>query len=248
MSRFILGAMLALVAAMQLGCSSTPGDPLEKINRPIYWLNDKLDRYAMKPAADAYVKVVPLPIRQGIGNGLSNFTYLNVILNDFLQGNVKQGLSDTGRMAVNSTIGVAGIFDVATEWGMPKHENRLGTTLGKWGVPAGPYLVLPVLGPYTLADTPGIAMAWVTEPLYWLKPGCEVTVPLASVAAVDARSRLETIDRFRRQTALDPYVFTRDAYLQYRNQQISGEMARPRQDIYDEDLDERPATRSAEGE
>jgi phospholipid-binding lipoprotein MlaA len=220
-----------------IGCSSTPGDPLEKFNRAMFKFNNDLDRAVIKPAADAYVKVVPRPVRTGVANGFSNLGYLNVIANDFLQAKWGQGVSDSGRMAVNTTVGVVGIFDVATKWGMPVHENSLGVTLGKWGVPPGPYLVFPVLGPSTVCDSPGIVMVIVTNPVYWIHPEWYVTVPLAALATVDARSRLDSLFRFRSETALDPYVFTRDAYLQYRNAQVRGEKAPPTsQDFYDEDL------------
>jgi phospholipid-binding lipoprotein MlaA len=219
-----------------IGCSSTPGDPLEKLNRAMFRFNSDLDRGIIKPVADAYVKVIPRPIRTGVANGFSNLFYLDVIANDLLQAKWGQGLNDAGRMAVNSTVGVAGIFDVATKWGMPVHANNLGTTLGKWGLPPGPYLVLPFLGPSTVRDAPDFAMLWFTNPVYWIRPGWYVTVPLGALATVDARSRVDFLIRFRSDTALDPYVFTRDAYLQYRNAQIRGEKAPPGQDIYDEDL------------
>src|SRR5437867_471452 len=135
-----------------IGCSSTPGDPLEKFNRAMYGFNEGLDRHAIKPAADAYVKVIPRPVRTGVGNFFSNLAYLNVIVNDLLQAKFRQGLDDSGRVVVNSTVGIAGIFDPATKWGLPVHENSLGTTLGKWGVRPGPYLVIPVLGPSTVRD------------------------------------------------------------------------------------------------
>src|SRR5262245_1302748 len=122
---WIAVACASCLLPLLMGCSSTPGDPLEKINRAMYSFNETLDRYAIKPATDVYVKIVPLPIRTGIGNGFDNLFYGNVIVNDFLQAKWGQGLSDTGRMAVNSTVGVLGIFDVATGWGMPEHENHL---------------------------------------------------------------------------------------------------------------------------
>jgi len=227
-----------LFIAFTLGCSNTPGDPFEKINRPFYNFNEALDRHAVKPAANFYEKIIPLGIRTGLGNGFSNLGYLNVIINDYLQGKWQQGLSDTGRMAVNSTVGIAGFFDVATGWGMPIHENRLGTTLGKWGVPPGPYLVIPVLGPSTVRDAPGFYMASITNPVYWIRPGWEYTVPLSIFYTLDARTRLDFLVRFRNEQALDPYVFTRDAYLQYTNTQIRGPATKPSEDFYNEDLDD----------
>jgi phospholipid-binding lipoprotein MlaA len=219
-----------------IGCSSTPGDPLEKFNRAMYGFNEGLDRHALKPAAHAYVKVIPHPVRTGVGNFFSNLGTVNVIINDLLQAKWRQGLDDTGRLAFNSTIGVAGILDPATKWGLPAHENGLGTTLGKWGVRPGPYLVIPVLGPSTVRDATNIPMAIVTDPIFWFNPEWYVTIPLAALDAVDQRSRIDFLVRFRSETALDPYVFTRDAYLQYREGLIRSEKASPGEDIYDEDL------------
>ena len=229
----------SLLAALLIGCSSTPGDPLEKFNRAFYKFNNGLDRVALKPAADLYVKVIPHPVRTGIGNGFSNLFYGNVILNDFLQAKWGQGVNDTARMAVNTTVGLLGVFDPATKWGLPKHYNHTGTTLGKWGVPPGPYLVIPVLGPSTVRDATDYGTLLVTNPVFWIDPPWYVTVPLGALNAVDARSRIDFLIRFRSETALDPYVFTRDAYLQYRNAQIrEGKPPPPTtQDIYDEDLE-----------
>ena len=152
-------ALLLLAALAGLtGCASTGSkvDPWEKSNRFFYQANDSLDRYALKPLADGYVKVVPQPVRNGIGNGFANLEYGNVILNDFLQARWNQGWSDSGRMLVNSTVGIAGFFDVATPLGLPSHDNDFGITLGKWGAKPGPYLVLPLFGPSSVRDAPGI--------------------------------------------------------------------------------------------
>ena len=137
------GGLFSQYARMRLrqrgGPSGTGGiDPWEKNNRTFYNMNDQMDRVALRPLADLYVRAVPRTIRVGLGHGFDNLGYFNVILNDFLQGNTRQGASDAGRMAANSTIGILGLFDVATRWGMPPHENDFGITLGKWGAaPAG---------------------------------------------------------------------------------------------------------------
>jgi phospholipid-binding lipoprotein MlaA len=217
-----------LILGLVSGCSSAGNsrprphniDPLQKVNRLFYNFNDALDRHLLKPTAGIYEKIIPELIRKGIGNGFDNLGYLNVALNDFLQAKWGQGLSDTGRFAVNTTFGIAGIFDVATRWGLPEHYNSAGVTMGKWGFGPGPYLVLPLLGPYTLRDVPNIGTAMVTNPLFWIQPGCEVTLPLGIFATIDARSRSDFMFRFRSEAALDPYVFTRDAYIQYREAQI----------------------------
>lgn len=227
------GWMLILMAG---GCASSGGniDPWEKTNREFYKFDDNLDRTLIEPASNFYVKVVPEPVRIGLGNGLNNLGYLNVILNDFLQGKWQQGLGDAARMAVNSTVGIAGIFDPATGWGLPSHENDFGTTLGKWGVAPGPYLMLPLLGPATLRDTPGIVVANATNPVTWLSPPLYATIPLATEEAMDRRSRVESAVRFRNAAAIDPYIFTRDAYLQYRENLVHGGKRAVDQSIYDE--------------
>ena len=219
------------------GCASGRGiDPFEKTNRFFYNFDDGLDRVVLAPMSDLYTKVVPKPIRTGLGNGFDNLTYGNVILNDFLQAKWHQGLSDTGRMAVNSTIGVAGIFDVATKWGMPAHENDVGITLGKWGVKPGPYLVLPLLGPASLRDTPGILVASATNPVTWLSPPLGVTISLGVTQALDRRSRVGSAIRFRDVVAIDPYVFVRNGYLQYRENLVNeGKKPPDQKSIYDEE-------------
>ena len=224
------------------GCASGPynPDPFEKTNRLIFKFNDELDRFALKPAADVYVKVIPKPIRTGIGNGFDNLIYFNVICNDFLQGKWGQGLGDVGRMAVNSTVGIGGILDVASHWGLPAHENDLGITLGKWGAGPGPYLVLPLLGPSSLRDAPGLAMEYAATPTTWLYLPIQISIPLYVVDIVDLRSRLGSVERFRNAAAIDPYVFTREAYLQYRDAKIHEGKPPTEQNFYDEDSDTAP--------
>lgn len=231
----VLCAGWALI--MLSGCAGGRGniDPWEKTNRSFYNFDDGLDRVLLKPVSDFYVKAVPQPIRTGLGNGFDNLGYGNVILNDLLQAKWKQGLSDAGRMAVNSTIGIAGIFDVASRWGLPSHQNDFGITLDKWGAAPGPYLVLPLLGPTTVRDAPGILLASVTNPVTWVNPPLYVTVPLGTVQAMDTRSRFETALRFRNAAAIDPYVFVRNAYLQYRDHLIHEGRRAVDQSLYEEE-------------
>jgi phospholipid-binding lipoprotein MlaA len=233
-----------LAAPMLTGCVSNPGtiDPYEKTNRAFFHFNEAIDRYALKPVTDFYVKVVPAPIRTGVDNGFHNLEYANVILNDFLQAKWGQGFSDTGRMAVNSTVGIAGFFDPATGWGMPIHDNDFGITLAKWGVKPGPYLVLPILGPMTLRDTPNIGVALVCDPVFWVGVPAYVSFPLRSLQAVNYRARADNALRFAYYAAIDPYVFMREGYLAYRENQINEGKVRPNQSIYDEDTDMGPST------
>jgi phospholipid-binding lipoprotein MlaA len=227
--------ILCCLAALTGCAGSNPVDPYENTNRAIYNFNTGLDRFVLKPMADGYVKFIPPFIRTPLGNAFDNMDYLNVVLNDFLQGKTGQGLGDAGRMAVNSTVGIGGFFDVATGWGLPVHDNRFGNTLGLWGCGAGPYLVLPLFGPSCLRDAPGLGVATITDPVFWLFPPWYVSFPLFVAGTVDARSRSDFIVKFRDEAAIDPYVFTRQAYLQYRENQIHEGRPTTQEDIYDED-------------
>jgi phospholipid-binding lipoprotein MlaA len=232
-----------LAASLCGGCASGPAnvDPWEKTNRFFYQFNDVLDRLALKPLADGYVKVIPKPIRNGIGNGFDNLTYFDVVVNDLLQAKWGQGLGDFGRMAVNSTIGIGGIFDVASRWHLPSHDNDFGITLGKWGLGPGPYLVLPLLGPSCLRDAPRYAVEYAATPTSYICVPLEISAPLYVLYLVDLRSRFDIVVRFRNAAAIDPYVFTRTAYFQYRDSQIHEGKPPAEQNIYDEDSDTPPA-------
>jgi phospholipid-binding lipoprotein MlaA len=236
--------LLAIVGLLG-GCTAGPNkaDPWEANNRKFYDMNEGLDKAVFKPLSDGYVAVVPKEARNGLSNAFENLGYFNVILNDFLQGKWEQGWSDSGRMTVNSTIGIAGIFDVAVHWGMPAHENDFGITLGKWGVEPGPYEVLPFFGPSCGRDLMVLPVEIVTDPTTWVAPFAAQT-GLFWAEAIDARSNAEKAMRFRNQAALDPYVFTRDAYLQYRDAQIHEGQTAPKTDIYEDiyNEDEGPTT------
>jgi phospholipid-binding lipoprotein MlaA len=235
---------ILLVATVGLlgGCTTGPNkaDPWEQNNRSFYDFNEGLDKVLFKPVSDGYVVVVPKEARNGLHNAFENLGYFNVILNDFLQGKWEQGWSDSGRMAVNSTIGIAGIFDVAVHWGMPSHENDFGITMGKWGAEPGPYIVLPFFGPSCGRDLTVLPVEIVTDPTTWVAPfGAQVGLFWAE--AIDARSNAEMALRLRNQAALDPYAFTRNAYLQYRDAQIhEGKTSQQQNDIYEEE--EEPTT------
>ena len=247
----LIGAALAI--SVLSGCASNPnpGDPLEKTNRWVYNFNEGLDRVALEPASKGYVKVLPRPVRTGVGNVFSNLGYGNVIVNDFLQTKWDLGWNAAGRMLTNSTVGVLGIFDVATNWGMPLHRNDFGLTLAQWGAGQGSYLVLPVLGPSSARDVPGVGVAYVTNVIFWINPPWEVAVSLAAVNIVDHRARADADIRLRTKAALDPYIFTRDAYRQYRSGRVNQQdgKAPVDQSLYDEDAGpaSQPATRPQDG-
>jgi len=231
-------SLVCLSAASLLGgCAAGPNpiDPYEKTNRSLYNFNEGLDRFVLKPMADFYVGVFPRPIRIGLGNAFDNLVYGNVIFNDFLQGKWGQGWGDFGRFAVNSTVGIGGIFDVATGWHLPAHENDFGITLAKWGAKPGAYLVLPLFGPSSVRDAPGLGVKVLTNPITWIAAPWAATIPLAVSDIVDLRSRGGVLVNFRNEAALDPYVFTRDAYLQYRANVTHQAATQPDESLYDVD-------------
>jgi phospholipid-binding lipoprotein MlaA len=253
MAAGVLLCMAAGLCGLCGGCAAGPNkaDPWEKTNRGIYNFNEGLDRVVLKPVADGYVKVIPKPIRNGIGNGFDNLIYFNVVFCDLLEAKWGQGLGDFGRFAINSTVGIGGIFDPATPWGLPAHENDFGVVLGKWGCGPGPYLVLPLLGPSTLRDAPAYGVEYAATPTTYLCLPIGLTLPLGTLDVVDLRSRSDILVRFRSQTALDPYVFTREAYLQYREAKIREGKPATDQSVYDEDMDTtagttQPATKAGE--
>jgi phospholipid-binding lipoprotein MlaA len=235
--------LILLVVLLFTSCATTSPvedkdvDPYENVNRKIYRFNLIVDENIMKPIADGYVKITPQPIQNRVTNFFSNLAYINVFINDFLQGKLDQGLLDTARFVFNSTFGVFGLFDVASGMGLKPHEEDLGQTLAKWGVAQGPYLVLPFFGPYTLRGTPNLVAGVVANPLFYVDD-LKVTVPLSVLNVVDLRARVEGALQFVNEAAVDPYSFMREAYLQRRKYLIyDGEP--PEEDLFDE-LEEWP--------
>ncbi|PIO90687.1 MAG: hypothetical protein COS82_08620 [Zetaproteobacteria bacterium CG06_land_8_20_14_3_00_59_53] len=214
----------ALLAGLLLaGCASAPKgqayDPIEKVNRATFTFNDYFDRIVLKPLSEGYIAVTPKEGRTMVSNFFDNATYVDTIVNDFLQGKGKQGFSDIGRLAVNTTVGVVGLFDAATSLGLAKHDEDFGQTLGVWGFGPGAYVVVPVYGPNTARDLPDLATSALTSAVFWsgffLTP--YVTIPVSVLSAADLRSRSDNAIRFVNETAIDPYVFTREAWVQHRN-------------------------------
>jgi phospholipid-binding lipoprotein MlaA len=213
-------AMLLMVAALA-GCASTnnPSDPLEGMNRAVFTFNDTVDRVALKPAAQAYEKVLPSFVQTGISNFFGNLGDVWTGVNQLLEGNGANGASDFTRVAINSTFGLGGVIDVATEARLPKHRADFGQTLGVWGVGAGPYIVIPILGPSTTRDTVALAVdtygdIWrYKRPVNWRNVGYGVRL-------IDRRAQLLDAGNLLDDAALDKYQFLRDGYLQRRASQI----------------------------
>ncbi len=186
------------------------------MNRRFYAFNSATDRLIMSPVAHVYKAAAPKPLRASLTNFFHNVAYPNVIVNDFLQGRLGQGMDDIGRFVLNSTVGVFGLFDVATPLGLKAHVEDAGLTLGRWGVGRGPYLVLPFVGPDTLRNTPSLVMGVFTNVLYYVGAPA-LTVPLTVFDVINARANASASLRYVRENAVDKYVFTRDAYLQHRD-------------------------------
>jgi phospholipid-binding lipoprotein MlaA len=187
-------------------------DPLEGFNRAVFNLNDKLDRALFKPIAQGYDKVLPEAVRSCVSNGFGNVADVSASLNNFLQGKFKEGGSDICRVTINSTIGVLGCFDVASKWGFEKHNEDFGQTLGVWGVPSGPYLVIPFFGPSTFRDGPALIVDAYTDPTHYI-PFVAWRNRLYLLRLVDKRAQALDTTNFIDNAALDPYVFVRDAFM-----------------------------------
>ncbi len=239
MMTLLRAAAGALLLAMLAGCATTnmgtPGDPLERMNRATYRFNDSLDRHVMKPVAKGYVKHVPALIRSGVDNFLENLAFPTTIVNDLLQLKIKDTLVDLGRFTVNSTLGIGGILNPANAFGIPKNDEDFGQTLGRWGVPAGPYVVLPFLGPSTLRDAPSWYVDAQTDLRITLDLDATTEWALVGVSLVNRRSELLPFDASF-DSAYDRYAFIRNAWLQRREYQVKdGEVE---DDIPQEELED----------
>jgi phospholipid-binding lipoprotein MlaA len=204
------------------GCASTasnPKDPFEKFNRTVFTFNDAVDRTALKPAATLYRNVAPSFVQTGVYNFFGNLKDLWSSLNNFAQLKGQDGLNDFTRFAVNSTFGLAGMLDIATPAGLRKHDKDLGQTLGYWGMPSGPYLVLPLLGPSTVRDTIALPVDIWADPLYRVS---DIPWRNGSMAlrTVDQRASLLDASNLLEDAALDRYEFIRDGFLQRRASRV----------------------------
>ena len=233
LSRLRACAIAAAVLVLS-GCATTannPQDPLEGYNRAVFSFNDAVDRTVLKPTATAYKKVVPGFAQTGVNNFFGNLSDAWSSINNFLQGKGEDGATDFGRFALNSTFGVLGLFDIASEAGMPKHNEDFGQTLGKWGVPSGPYLILPLLGPSTVRDTAALPADFAGDiwtyktPVNWRNVGTGVRI-------IDKRATLLDASGLMDDAALDRYEFLRDGYLQRRQSQVyDGNVPRQADDV-----------------
>ncbi|WP_153162383.1 VacJ family lipoprotein [Zoogloea sp. 1C4] len=216
--RGALALLLALGLSACAGTGGHPKDPLEPLNRATFSFNETADRYVMRPVAQVY-DLAPLPVKVGVGNFFGNLGDFWIGVNNLLQGKFVDGLSDGGRLLINSTIGIFGIFDIATEMGLEKHDEDLGQTLGRWGVGDGPYLVLPLLGPSNLRDTVGLVGDLNVDPIWGVEDIGERN-RLTALRFINRRAQLLGADTTADQAALDKYGYMRSFYIQYRRSQV----------------------------
>ena len=206
---------------------------MESYNRKIHAFNRVLDRTLLRPIALSYRSLTPAPINQGITHFFQNLADVNSAINNLFQFKLSRFGSDLARVATNSTVGVLGFFDVASNIGLPSYKEDFGQTFGYWGAEESPYLVLPVLGPSTLRDTVGLAGDLLADPFFSLEKN-RIYWGFIALRAVDARADLLTASDLMESAALDPYGFLRDSYLQQRRHQIYD--GNPPPDAYEEDI------------
>lgn len=234
--------MLALCALLLSGCASVPedarsdADPWESMNRPLFAFNRGLDKITTKPLAKGYEKVFPQPIRTGITNFFRNLGTPASSLNNFLQGKPKRGFSELGRFVFNSTLGVAGLFDVATAGGIESYEEDFGQTAAVWGVPDGPYVMIPLLGPATLRDGLLFPLSAVSDPLYHYN-NTSVRDKLVVLRVIETRARLLPLESTLEESK-DPYLTLRESYLQNREFEIYDGEPPEDDEFFDEFLEE----------
>lgn len=215
-------AMIVLAFCGMLGgcaTSGNPKDPVEGFNRATFAFNEGLDAVLIKPVAQGYDAILPLPVKTGVTNFFGNIADLFIGVNNLLQGKPDQAFSDLGRVVINSTVGILGLFDVASEAGIEKHEEDFGQTFGRWGMGDGAYVVIPVFGPRTVRDTAGLVLDMVADPVANLSD-ISTRNSLVALRMIDARADLLPADKVIEEAALDKYAYVRDGYLQRRRNLI----------------------------
>jgi len=227
-------ALAAVAAVCLLTACATPGpwdpnavsDPLEPVNRGVFWVNDKFDVHLLTPVAKGWDFVAPDPVQRSISDFFSNLRFPIRFVNDVLQGKGRAAGEDLARFLVNSTVGLAGLLDPASRLGLEPGDEDFGQTLGRYGIPSGPYLVLPLLGPSNARDAVGGVVDWGTSVWPFFVPAY-VSAGVRTTEVVNGRSRVHEEVEEERASAFDWYVFVRDAYLQRRHAQVRDEFVEP---------------------
>jgi phospholipid-binding lipoprotein MlaA len=233
---------LCVVLVTLSGCAAPPAkkdprDPWERMNRTTYKFNDKVDKAVLRPIARGYQKVTPQFVRTGVSNFVDNLEYPVVIVNDLLQARFKPFVRDTGRLLMNTTLGIGGLLDPATQAGLDRNENDFGLTFGHWGIPKGPYFVIPFLGPSDVRDGLGRFPSSYFAPQNYVN-NTWVQYSVWAIELLDARYRLLSTDQLV-DSAYDPYLFVKNAYLQRRDYLLNkGSTSTPSESEADKLLDE----------
>lgn len=216
---WLLALSLAMLGACATPPDGDPRDPLEGFNRGVAKFNDGVDEAILRPVAKAYKEVVPKLARTGVNNFFNNLQDIWTAVNSGLQLNGQATAESVMRVSVNTVFGIFGLFDVASEMRIERHREDFGQTLGRWGVPPGPYLVLPILGPSSLRDTVALPVDWAGNPVGRMS---DVSTRnwLTVLDRVDTRARLLGVGSLVEEAALDKYSFVRDVYLQRRSNDV----------------------------
>lgn len=232
-ARSLIAVIVLLLVSAMAGCAhNSPRDPLEPVNRVVYKFNDGLDTMVIKPIATGYRAVLPGFARTGIGNFFSNLEDITVVINGVLQLKFPQAFSDAGRFLINSTVGILGFFDVGTHFGLEKHNEDFGQTLGYWGIGSGPYLVVPIIGPSSFRDAVG---RWVDSfsDVVWQEDHIRTRNQFLATRAINDRARLLKSEKVLEAAAIDRYTFIREAYLQRRRNLVYDGNPPPEPEDYD---------------
>lgn len=237
MSRRLACLALGLAALAAGGCASTapgnPADPWERVNRPVFHFNDRVDTYVLRPVAQGWTFITFEGMRDSVARFYYNARFPSRFVSSFGQGEAEKGLNELGRFLVNSSVGVGGLFDPASEFGFPHHDEDIGQMFGRWGIPPGPYWVIPFFGPSDPRDAAGMVGDMLLNPLTWF-------VRFSGVLnVINSRAIAEPQIANAKKTALDYYVFVRDAFLQNREAAVadraegSAKTSGPYDDLYE---------------
>jgi phospholipid-binding lipoprotein MlaA len=225
------------------GCASTEyveneRDPWQGFNRTVYGFNDTLDQALLKPTARGYQAIAPDFVESGVRNFFSNINDVSVAVNNLLQGKVENAFSDVGRVLINTTVGLLGLFDVASDMGLQKHNEDFGQTLAAWGVDSGPYLMLPFFGPSTLRDSTSVPVDnFLLNPINHIDMEKSDRMYVMAVDVVSVRAELLSLEKTVDEIATDKYSFIREAYLDRRNYLVHDGQPPEEESLY-EGLDE----------
>lgn len=249
-SKTVKTSLAILISALLLsGCATTgvehqglvsKDDPYENVNREIFAFNDTVDSYVAKPISDAYKWVTPQFLQTGIFNFFNNLKNVNIVINDVLQAKFEQSAEDTGRLLVNSTLGLGGLVDVAKDVGLKQNDEDFEQTLAVWGMPRGPYLVLPLLGSTTARGIPGAILDTAANPSSY------VGAPIQLVSLLNTRANAQSSLDIVKEGALDPYVFIREGFLQTREHLASDGKSQASFDVDSELGDSKPSNSAAD--